>query len=152
MVRTRRPSLTTISLGDGGQFRLGARPVPVDRAGWCEPESTFNQETVAVQNEGIDTFGGSRTFYAGIVDYSPGETVVWTAVWETPNGSTMPTWTPGSGDGSVSVYHPAGGEPYSFALTGKLTLSATVNGLDAGSIYVLTGSGEYSSAAWWPEP
>lgn len=103
-------------------------------AGCADDEETADTYTVTVVNGTIDGTDGSTTD-----EYEAGASVTVTAT--VPNGQTFVAWTE---DGEVVSTE----NPYTFEVTGNVTLTATFSGESATETYTVTvengtGGGEY---------
>ena len=103
-------------------------------AGCADNEETADAYTVTVVNGTIDGTDGSTTG-----EYEAGASVTVTAT--VPNGQTFVAWTE---DGEVVSTE----NPYTFEVTGNVTLTATFSGESATETYTVTvengtGGGEY---------
>lgn len=152
MVRFRRKNLTNLTLGDGGHFRLGARP-PKGLIGFSDPVYYIYQETIKAENQGTSTVFDINSYWAGVVDVDPGDTVSWQYLWEPLTSEPAPAIQPGAEGyvGSVKITYSYGSGHYDNLSAGRLTLWATINGVrSANTLFIVSGTGSYSPMAWGP--
>jgi hypothetical protein len=150
---------------DETDYVLHIDPVPINDGsggtggpaiGWAASEG-YSGAYVHSNNGVADWSGdGPYQFHCGVVDYVPGDVVVWSlnATGVVEGNSSIPGYISltdiGNGEALIQISSGAG-YPETFFL-GIFTVSATINGVDVADIEMTGGGLFYSSIAWGPVP